>query len=237
VRKSIFIALAAVAACSGSKGANRTDSAGGAIAAIPSNASPADSGAASAVPPNPLVDVGTYGEDIYDEAKASHWPKAQTLMDSLDASAKALPSDSRIATRKAELTGVLDTLRRAVAAKQRQPALEASNRVTYLAAKMSEPYKVVTPANVVLLDYYGRELEIWAAQKNLAKLSQTAADIRSTWDAVKPAVVQHGGAAAAAKTDSIVVRIEAAKTPAQYARQATPFLNVVDELEKPFTKQ
>jgi hypothetical protein len=237
MRKIIFIALAAAVSACSSKGTSKTDSAAGTIAAIPSNASPADSGAVSAVPPNPVVDVGTYGEDLYDEAKASHWPKATSYMDSLDAAAKALPNDDRIATRRAELTGVLDTLRRAVAGKQRQATLEASNRVTYLAAKMSEPYKLVTPADVVLLDYYGRELEIWAAQKNQAKLAQTAAEIRRTWDAVKPAVVSHGGAAAAAKADSLVARIEAAKSPAEYARAATPFLNVVDELEKPFTKQ
>jgi hypothetical protein len=175
--------------------------------------------------------VGTHGEDLYDQVKLGDWTKAKATMDSLDASAKALKGNEN-----AQIAGVLDTLRSAVSAHKSNAALEGSNRVTLVAATLSEPYHPKTPADVVRLDYYGRELEIWSAQKNMKKLAQTSADIRRTWDAVKPTVMSAGGDKAAATTDALIVRLAAAKSPADYGKLATPFLDVVDELEKPFEK-
>jgi hypothetical protein len=237
MNKTILIAVAcALGACSrGDKdSASRADTA---VAVTPAPArAAADSGVTSSAPPRAVVDVGEYAEQVYDQAVGSHWDKAKPLMDSLDAAARALPDESRNATERAQLTGVLDTLRSAVAAKQRGTATAAANRVTYLAARISAPYNPATPVDVVLLDYYGRELEVQAARKDMAKLRATAADIRRTWDAVKPQVVSHGGVAAAAKTDSLVTQSEAAKSPAEFSRLAKPFLDVVDELEKPFAR-
>jgi hypothetical protein len=181
--------------------------------------------------PKAVVDVGTYGEDLYDEAKAGNWAKAKTLMDSLDASARALNAQQRTA-----LSGTVATLRGAIVAQRRDAALDAANRVTYLAAQISEPYKPATPVAVVMLDYYGRELEIWSGRGSMAKLLSTSSDLRGTWNAVKPTVVRAGGAAAAAKTDGLVAKLFVAKSPGDYAKLATPFLDVVDELEKPFEK-
>jgi hypothetical protein len=205
-------------------GRGAADRAGGALASVTTLP-------AAATVPKAVVDVGTYGEDLYDEAKASNWAKATAYMDSLDASAKALKGGER-----ARLMGTLDRLRGAVAAKRRDTALEAANRVTYLAAKISEPYKPATPVAVVMLDYYGRELEIWSSRRNTTKLVSTSSELRRTWESVKPTVVRAGGAAAAATTDSLVAKLRVAKTPADYATLAKPFLNVVDELEKPFEK-
>jgi hypothetical protein len=237
MRQTILVALAClVGACSGGKGST-SDSAGGAVATpLASAPTLADSGAASTALPRAVADVGTYGEDLYDQAKSGHWDKARSAMDSLEAAARSLPGNARISSERRELTGLLDTLRTAVAGKQGAAALEESNRVTYLGAKMSIPYRPATPVDIVLLDYYGRELEIWTARKDQAKLRATAEEIRRTWDAVKPEVVSHGGIAAAAKTDALVAKIEAAKSPTEYGKLATPFLDVVDELEKPFTK-
>jgi hypothetical protein len=230
------IALACIlGACSrGDRNAGQADTS---VAVTPATArAAADSGSVTSAPPRAVADVGEYGEQIYDQAVGSHWDKAKPLMDSLDAAAKALPDESRNAADRAQLTGVLDTLRSAVAAKQRGPATAAANRVTYLAAKISAPYNPATPVDIVLLDYYGRELEVQAARKDMARLKATAADIRRTWDAVKAQVVSHGGTAAAAKTDSLVAKIEAARSPAEFSAQAKPFLDVVDELEKPFAR-
>jgi hypothetical protein len=232
-----FLALACFASACSKDSATRLDSAqASAVATSASATTLADSGSKSTVVPAAVVDVGEHGEGVYDEVKAKHWAKAKALVDSLDASAKALPADSRISGERAELVSALDTLRAAVAAKQALPALEAANRVTYAGAKMSAPFNPAIPVDVVLLDYYGRELEIGAARNDPARLKSTAGEIRRTWDAVKPQVISHGGTAAAKTTDSLVAKIEAAKSPAEYGKLAKPFLDVVDELEKPFTK-
>jgi hypothetical protein len=235
MRKIIITAAAAalLGACShkDASGGSKIDSVGGAVApAAPVNpaATPVDADStASAV----VVAVGTHGEDLYDQVKLGDWTKAKATMDSLDASARALKGNEN-----AQIAGVLDTLRGAISGHKRDAALEGSNRVTFVAAALSEPYHPKTPADVVRLDYYGRELEIWAAQKNAKKLAETSADLRRTWEAVKPTVVSAGGAKAAATTDALVIRLAAAKSPADYGKLATPFLDVVEELEKPFEK-
>ncbi|MDB4899584.1 MAG: hypothetical protein JWN53_1392 [Gemmatimonadetes bacterium] len=190
---------------------------------------PAPDSVSSRGVPRAVADVGTHGEDLYDHVKAGNWPTARATMDSLDQSAAAVTGTERV-----QLAGLLDTLRRAVDAHQRQTALVAANRVTLIGAALTEPYSPRVPADVVRLDYYGRELEIWAARNDMAKLTATSAGLRRTWDAVKPTVVSHGGAVAAARTDSLVARLAVAKRASDYAKLATPFLDVVDQLEKPF---
>lgn len=235
MRKLISAAavIAIVAGCSSSKSPNGGDSAT-AISKSAANAElterAADSMQSVGVPAA-VADVGTHGEDLYDEAKAGNWAKASVIMDSLDRSASQLTANER-----RELSGALDTVRKAVSAHDRQLAVEAANRVTFVGAHLTEAYHPKMPADVVRLDYYGRELEIWAARNDLGKLASTRADLQRTWDAVKPDVISHGGAPAAARTDSLVARLASAKTAKDYARLATPFLDVVDELEKPFEK-
>jgi hypothetical protein len=108
--------------------------------------------------------------------------------------------------------------------------------VTFIGAKLTEAYHPKMPADIVRLDYYGRELEIWAAQKHMAKLTATTADLKRTWAAVKSNEIGHGGVAPAAKMDQLVLRLDATKVVADYARLATPMFDLGDELEKPFEK-
>jgi hypothetical protein len=207
-----------------------------AVAAGAPGVGPAHSAAAVIVAqgkgvPKAVVDVGEYGENVYDAAKAGQWAKATKLTASLQASINALTAEQR-----GKLTSAADSLSSAVKARNKHAALVSSNRVTYVAAGISEPYGPVVPVKVVLLDYYGRELEIWGERGDLAKLTAVAGALRTTWSDVKPAVVSAGGAAAAKKTDALIAKLDAARTAKQYLAIAKPFLDVVDELEKPFEK-
>lgn len=236
---TFLVALPFLFACS------KTDSGSAAVARADSGAVPVISKPAANVEmtertadslqavgvPAAVADVGTHGEDLYDQAKAANWTKARQIMDSLDRSASMLKPNER-----SQLTGTLDSLTRAIAAHQREAALEGANHVTFIGAQLTEAYNPKMPADVVRLDYYGRELEIWAAQKNLAKLRSTTADLKRTWEAVKANEISNGGTAPAAKMDQFVARLDAAKSVGDYATLATPILNLVDLLEKPFMK-
>lgn len=226
--------LATIAACSGARSGRQGDSSASSMSKPAANAELTERAADSVQGvgvPVAVAAVGTHGEDLYDEAKASNWAKARTLTDSLDKSASELKTSER-----SELSGALDTLRKAVSARDRRLALEAANRVTFIGAQLTEAYHPKMPADIVRLDYYGRELEIWAARNDIGKLVSTRDALRRTWEAVKPNVISHGGSAAAARTDSLLARLASAKTAREYARVATPFLDAVDELEKPFEK-
>jgi hypothetical protein len=201
--------------------------------------STAPTGAAAAAAPIPAAvnEVGTYGEDLYDQAKTPNWVAAKAYLDSLHTAATNLPRTDQIQSQRSQLDSAITALDQAVASRNSAAALEAANRITFLSAQMTTPYHGATPTEVLLLDYYGRELDIWSARKDTAKLKQTAAALTSTWNALRPTVEKNGGSVAAGHTDALVARINAAKSPAQYARVATPFLDEVDELEKVFTKQ
>lgn len=187
--------------------------------------------------PSAMADIGTHGEDLYDAVQAGSWTKASAITDSLGASVTALSGNATIAASELkQLRDELDTLRSVVSAKQRATALKAANHITYLEARMTARYHPATPAEVSLLDYYGRELDIWSAERNSAKLAQTSADLQQTWNLLRPAVEAHGGAAQATHTTTLVERIASAKSPAEYARLAKPFLDEVDLLENVFAK-
>src|SRR5205807_1546657 len=112
-----------------------------------------------------------------------------------------------------------------VAAKARLDAMRDANHATAIAARMSAPFHPTVPVQVPLLDYDGRELEVWSSAANAVRLKAAAADLRQNWDRLRPRVVAHGGAAEATKFDGLVARAEAAKSPQQYRAVARPILD------------
>ena len=187
--------------------------------------------------PSELAAVAEFGEKLYDAAKASEWDDGRAIMDSLERAVRSLPVGANAQSADGlELPRVLDSLRQSVSERRRDGALQLSNRVTYLAAKMSTGYHPQIPSGIVLLDYSGRELEIWSAKRNARMLKRTSEDLSRIWDAVRPDVVRHGGTTAAETMDSLVTRVASAKTAADYARIATPILDHVDVLESVYTK-
>src|SRR5207244_417174 len=85
----------------------------------------------------------------------------------------------------------------AVTAKDRRAALRQANRVTLVAADLSEPFKPRVPAAVTRLDVFGRELELGAEAKDEAQLKAAVDGLRKNWDKVKAAVKTRGGKAEA----------------------------------------
>jgi hypothetical protein len=131
------------------------------------------------------------------------------------------------------LDGNVAALDRAVSSNDHQAAMREANQVTLDVADMTTDYKLGVPVGVTKLDYYGRELEVWAQAKDANKLQATAGEMRRAWDALRP-LVEAKSPTAAKKFDALVARVESAKTPADYARAATPVLDEVDNLEKLF---
>ena len=247
IARAALLAGFAVACTSGDRKASASGDSTATAVTTSSTATPAgepmmndlgiDTSTAPPKLPSELAAVADFGENLYDAAKAGKWDNGRAIMDSLDRAARSLPVGANAQSADGlELPRVLDSLRQAVSDRQRVAALQLSNRVTYLAAKMSPGYHPQVPSDIALLDYSGRELEIWSAQRNARMLKRTAADLSRTWDAVRPDVVRHGGTTAAETMDSLVTRVASAKTAADYARVATPILDHVDVLESLYTK-
>ena len=184
--------------------------------------------------PTSLSNAGEYGENVYDYAKVNDWKNADVKLAALRDAVKKVRTEVK---NQSAAVDRLDTnvaaLDRAVTAKDRQAAMREANQVTLDVANMTTAYKLSVPVEVTRLDYYGRELEVWAQAQDANKLQATAREMRRTWDSLRPSVEAHK-ATEAKKFDALVAQVESAKAPADYARVATPVLNEVDNLEKLF---
>lgn len=182
--------------------------------------------------PASLADAGEYGENIYDYAKANDWKKADNKFAALKEAIKHVHTDVK---KNSEAEDRLDrnaaALDRAVSSKDRQAAMREANQVTLDVADMTAAYKLSVPVEVTRLDYYGRELEVWAQDKDANKLQATARGMRWAWDALRSSI-EAKSATETKKFDALVAQVESAQTPADYACVATLVLNEVDNLEK-----
>src|SRR4029077_20421939 len=132
-------------------------------------------------------DVGENGENIYDLTKAKDWAKVGEKMKALETAAKQLARDLKGAEAgRKRLEATLKALAKAIAAKDEQTTKRQANKATLIAADLTEPFNPEVPAAVTRLDYYGRELEIWVAAADPAKLKTTGAAMRETWNKLEP---------------------------------------------------
>ncbi|MEA5626200.1 hypothetical protein [Nostoc sp. UHCC 0251] len=186
--------------------------------------------------PTSLGQVGEYGESVYDMAKANDWTKATANLNLLGNAAKSLHTKINVQnkTELAQLDSKIATLTKAVTAKNRISAMRDANQVTLIAVNIIKEFEPKVPVEVTLLDYYGRELEIWSATGNTSHLKTTASEIRRTWNAVRPSILARGETIQLQKFDALFASVEAAKSSEDYARLATPILDEVDNLEKVF---
>jgi hypothetical protein len=223
----VFLMIWFTACSSGSPGVAKTNK-----AVTPSTGSSAVT--TTETVPTSLSNAGEYGENVYDYAKANDWKNADVKVAVLkDAIKKARAEVKNQSAAVDRLDPNVAALERAVTARDRQAAMRDANQVTFDVADMTSVYKLSVPVEVTKLDYYGRELEVWAQAKDANKLPATVREMRRTWDSLRPSIETHS-AAEAKKFDALVARVESAKAPADYARVATPVLNEVDNLEKLF---
>lgn len=183
--------------------------------------------------PTALTDAGEFGENIYDAAKANDWKTANVKLTELKTAAQKM-ADEKIGS--AEFEATLGKLEKAIAGKEKTATLIEANQITLEVADLTAKYNPKVPVEVVKLDFYGRELEIWAAAKDEAKLQETAKLIRQSWDAVRATIEAKGGKREAAAFENLVVKTDQARSSADYAKLAAPILDEVDNLEKVFEK-
>ncbi|MEZ5306201.1 MAG: hypothetical protein R2684_03530 [Pyrinomonadaceae bacterium] len=181
--------------------------------------------------PKDLVDAGEFGENIYDAAKADEWKTAASRIEELRAAVATLKNQNIGAK---ELPLVMEKLAKSVEEKNKSLALQISNRFTFDVANLTAAYSPKVPVGITKLDFYGRELEIWAASNNTTKLKETTVALRSTWNSVKTKVEDHNGKKQAVAFENLIARAEEAKSVMDYKRIATPILDEVDNLENVF---
>jgi hypothetical protein len=219
---------AAIGACSGSKqGDSPTHP-------LPPPQVSQASGLAADAPPEALLQVGESAEQLFDAARASDWQAAVTRLEALRDSAHRLPLDLPKPDLVGQLQSRIDDLRQEVDGRQQVQTTDDANAVTHLAAELSAMYQTTIPYDILLLDYYGRQLELGIVTGSQTALAQTSADVRQTWNRIEPTIERRGHTDEARRFTDIVVQLEGAKTPSAFAAPTRAELDAVDRLETLF---
>jgi hypothetical protein len=222
--------LLTLASCQKNAPEQQTTTTTPAIATAPTATQPALPAPAAAT-----EEIGHYAENLYDWARAGDWTKAQSDLNALKIAVANLKGTGQVT----DLHGadeVLLTIDKAVQAREARALMHSANEMTRVAGEISRQFNPQVPVEVTLLDYYGRELELWAEEGNAAKLNETRSKLRATWDTVRPALVAKGGSAEAAQFDALITKLTGAKTAKDFAATAKPILDSVDVLENAFTR-
>jgi hypothetical protein len=154
-----------------------------------------------------FAQIGEYGEDLYDFAKASQWRKADKFLNRLQKSYSNLDTTSsrNLISRLGQRIGALS---QAIGSRNSASASQVANQITFDTAKFTAQANAPVPLAVTLLDYYGRELELGSTLGNLSVIKKNVGTIRQTWNAVRSSVLDQDGASEAKTFEGLVKRLE-----------------------------
>jgi hypothetical protein len=186
--------------------------------------------------PKALADAGEYGENLYDYAKVNDWKHADARLVALETAVRRMRSEAGVSGIAVDRLGrIVAALNHSVARKQRVMTMREANEVTLDVADLTAAYKMSVPVEVTRLDYYGRELEIWAEVGTMARLKATASGMRHQWDLVRSRV-EGKNRAEAERFEALVAQVERGRAPKEYSRLASRVLEEVDHLESVFQR-
>ncbi|GBE93808.1 hypothetical protein [Nostoc cycadae] len=182
-----------------------------------------------------LNQIGEYSKTIYNLIKTNNWTEAKNHLSLLKALSDHLKTEKgKTDVNLAKLDSSITVLQSTVAAKNHQAMCDA-NQVSAIADQLAMQLEPKMPLEVAMLDYYGRELEIWAADGNTARLKNVAGKIRETWEALRPSIQSHGGSPQLQKfDDTLIALVETASSPTEYSLLAAPVQGEVNNLRKVF---
>src|SRR4051812_6655475 len=226
--------LAAVAVLAGCGEKKETTTAATTAAAAPS---PAPRGPVPAA----VSSVESSAEDTIDFALAGQRAKAVATARRLRTAADG-PAGAELRKAGVSSAQVADFRKRATAVARLAPKADllqvalASNHAFEMVPGFFAHYRTTVPAVVQTLDYLDFEAKLRAKVGDAAKLRGAASGLDHTWSELKPAVVAHGGAAAARRFDAHVRRLRALGPGAAAVREAQHGLDLVDQVEEVYER-
>jgi hypothetical protein len=185
-------------------------------------------------PPITLLDVGRTAEVLFDAARRANWPDADAAVRDIAESAANLPASTSKLDLVTQLQSRLKEAGDTVSARQRLQTMVQANEITQLVADLSEEYQTEIPYALVMLGYYGRELELGIAVGDHARLQQAVADLQQTWNRLEPIILQRGAVDDARRFTDIVTQLVGARTSADFVEPTRAELGAVVRLKDLF---
>jgi hypothetical protein len=185
-------------------------------------------------PPLTLVVVGETAKALFDAARLSNWRDADVAFQAMKTSAADLPTTwsnpdlaSRLQSRVAEVED-------AVSARHRVPTMDFANEITRLVCELSAEYQTPFPYALVLLDYYGRELQLGIAAGDRARLKRATEDLQQTWNRFERTILQRGSVEDVRRVTDSVAQLVGAQAPEDFVAATRAEQAAVDHLKRLF---
>jgi len=112
--------------------------------------------------------------------------------------------------------------------------MDFANGITRLVADLSSEYRTPVPYALVLLDYYGRELQVGIAAGDQHRLTQATADLQQTWNGFERTVLQEGAVDEARRVTDSVAQLVDARAPDDFVAPTQAELAAVEAVKRLF---
>jgi hypothetical protein len=167
-------------------------------------------------PPAALSDIGQAAVLLFNDANASSWSSASEAMHTIREHSLSLPLALPKPDVAAQLRSRLKWLGQDVSARDRIATMDDANAVMRLTAELSAEFQTDVPYDVVMLGYYGRQLELGIAANRPDALTHASTDLRSTWNRVEPTIEGRATVDDVRRFTDTVARLEGAHTAKQF---------------------
>jgi hypothetical protein len=177
-------------------------------------------------------------EEIFTLALTGKMDRVGKRLETLkkDAAAFAYVQDEASSILLPRLGRTIADLEKAIASKNRLDTMRFSNRITLIAATVAVPFRPSVPTEVSLLDYNGRELEIWSEVKVTEKLSSIVIRMHLAWQTLMPKLIEQNRIKELRRFSDLMGRLELARVPEDYGRLSRQVLAETDVLKAIFLK-
>jgi hypothetical protein len=185
-----------------------------------------------------LDSLSESAEDIFTLALGGKMERVGKKLDTLkkNAAAFAYVQDEASSILLPRLGRTIADLERALATKNRLDTMRFSNRITLIAATVAVPFRPSVPTEVSLLDYNGRELEIWSEVKKMDKLSGIVIRMHLAWQTLMPKLIEQNRIKELRRFSDLMGHLELARAPEDYSRLSRQVLAETDVLKAIFLK-
>ena len=179
-----------------------------------------------------------WADDIFNLAQAGNLERAEKRVEKLKKLAAALDhvQDEANLILLPRLKLTISNLEKALSARNHQDIMLNSNRITLIAATLAVPYQPRIPTEVSLLEYNGRELEIWSEAKRMDKLSSIVMRMHLAWQTLMPKLIESNGSKELKRFSLLMRQLELARTPEEYDRLSKQALVITASLKAIFAR-
>jgi len=185
-----------------------------------------------------LDSLSASAEEIYSLAQSGKMERTVKKLEALKRNAAAFDyiQDEANSILLPRLGRTIVDLEKAIGAKDRLETMRYANRITLIATTVAVPFKPSLPTEVSLLDYNGRELEIWSETRKTEKLSGIVIRMHLAWQTLMPKLIEQNCLKELRRFSDIMGRLELARLPEEYGRLSRMVLVETDAMKSLFVK-